>query len=90
MKPSNIYEALAVAQGTVLKLIDAGCEVLSVGVDMFTGGMKPRVLVMRNNELDQLVMDNHVAVVETPAALTGKPTRMASIEMAGCRVSWVV
>lgn len=88
MKPSNIYEAMALAQSAVLALIEAGCDVISVGVDTVIGGLKPRILVGRNNELDQLVIDGRAVVVEVRASPGG--SRMASIEMRGCRVSWVV
>ena len=88
MKPSNIYEAMALAQSAVLALIEAGCDVISVGVDTVIGGLKPRILVGRNNELDQLVMGNHAVVTETPVLAQSR--RVASIDMRGCRVSWVV
>ena len=88
MKPRNIYEAMALASGTVLALIEAKCDVLSVGVDMLVGGLKPRILVLGNEELDVLVMDEHAVVTVSPTLGSGKS--VASIDMRGCRVSWVV
>lgn len=88
MKPSNIYEAMALAQSSVLALIEAGCDVMDVGVNVLVDGFKPRILVMRSEELDQLVMDNHAVVTESPVMSASK--RVASIDMRGCRVSWVV
>jgi hypothetical protein len=86
MKPSNIHEAIARASGAVLALIDAKCDVISVAVDAIAGGMTPRILVARNHELDQLVIDEHAVVTESCAA--GR--RTASIHMRGCYVSWLV
>jgi hypothetical protein len=48
--------------------------------------MTPRILVVRNHELDQLVIDEHAVVTESCAA--GR--RTASIHMRGCYVSWLV
>ena len=88
MNAGNIYEAVAIAQSAVLKLIESGCDVLSVGVDTLVGGLKPRILVARNEELDVLVMDEHAVVTESPELGAGR--RVASMDMRGCRVSWVV
>lgn len=88
MKPSNIYEALALANSTVLALIEAKCYVMDVSVNTLVGGFTPSILVCRNEELDQLVMDQHAVVTESPE-LTNR-RRIASIEMRGCRVRWVV
>ena len=88
MKPRNIYEALALANSTVLALIEAKCDVIDVSVNTLIGGFVPSILVQRNEELDQLVMDSHAAVVESPVLTSCR--RIASIEMRGCRVRWVV